>query len=259
MLYLDTENGRAIVAERLQALGADPESLDRFFHYYSSPDLPMTSEGAEAYASLIEEVSPDLVLFDSWVNFLSGAGLDENVSGDKAKWSAMYARPARDRGITVLLLDHVPEEGANSRGSGRKKEEMDVQWQLKNPKPFDRETVGEIKLVREKDREGWLPKTLRFSVGGTEDVFFFEELDTNTGTAKQHDLKPNERKILRVLKEVVGRKGATATEWEKASEEKEGVPRPSFYRAKGNLIEGEHFFKAGKIFYPQAPQEEEVA
>ncbi len=260
VLYLDTENGPNIVAERLKALGAVPEKLEKYVHYYSSPNLSMTKEGTEAYVGLLEKVDPALVVFDSWVNFLSGAGLDENVSSDIAKWALNFCRPARDRGITVLLLDHVPKEGSNARGSGRKKEEMDVQWQLKNPKKFDRNTMGEIKLVREKDREGWLPKEVRFSVGGMEEGFIFEGLDNFDDITKIFNLKPNEKKVCKVLKDIIGNEGATASEWQKACEKVEGVPKSSFYRAKKDLVEGEHYFVEGDRFYPQVPQEgEEVA
>jgi hypothetical protein len=82
VLYLDTENGPNIIADRLKALGVDPEKLDEYLHYHPSPNLPMTTEGVKAYVSLLEEINPVLVVFDSWVNFLSGAGLDENVSSD---------------------------------------------------------------------------------------------------------------------------------------------------------------------------------
>ncbi len=259
VLYLDMENGPRIIAERLKALGAEEEKLDEHIVYYSSPGLPMTAEGIKAYVRLLEEVGPALVVFDSWVNFLSGAGLDENVSSDVSAWSLSFSRPARDRGITVLLLDHVPKEGSTARGSGRKKEEMDVQWQLKNPKPFDRNTMGEIHLVREKDREGWLPKVMKFSVGGTEDNFVFEGLDEFATITKISDLKPNQKKILKVLKTEFGDEGATAPEWQKACDEVEGVPKSSFYKAKKTLIEGEHYFVGGDRFYPQAPQEEEGA
>lgn len=259
VLYLDTENGPRIIAERLKAMGVEEEKLDEYLVYYSSPDLPMTAEGIEAYVRLLEEVDPALVIFDSWVNFLSGAGLDENVSSDIAKWSLSFSRPARDRGITVLLLDHVPKEGATARGSGRKKEEMDVQWQLKNIKSFDRDTIGEIHLKREKDREGWLPMMVRFSVGGTEDGLVFDKLDGLEAIAKVSELKPNEKKICKVLNDTIGDKGATASEWEKACDEVEGVPRSSFYKAKKNLVEGEHYSVEGDRYYPQAPQEEEEA
>ena len=42
-------------------------------------------------------------------------------------------------------------------GASRKKDESDVMWCLKNPAPFDRETLGRIVLRRDKDRDAWLP------------------------------------------------------------------------------------------------------
>jgi hypothetical protein len=42
-------------------------------------------------------------------------------------------------------------------GASRKKDESDVMWYLKNPAPFDRETLGRIVLRRDKDRDAWLP------------------------------------------------------------------------------------------------------
>ncbi len=258
VLYLDAENGISIIAERLQALGADPERLEECLQYYPSPNLSMAKEETEAYVRLLEEVNPDLVVFDSWVNFLSGASLDENVSSDIARWAVAFLRPARNRGMTVLLLDHVPKDGSTARGSGRKKEEADVQWQLNNPKSFDRNTMGNIQLNRQKERLGWLPQSIKFSVGGTEEGFVFEGLHKFDAINKISDLKPNEKKVCRVLKDVIGSKGATASEWQEACEEAEGVPRSSFYKAKKNLVEGEHYFLEGDRFYPQDPQEEEV-
>jgi hypothetical protein len=250
VLYLDTENGKNIVAERLEALGAAPERLKDYLHYYFSPALTMSTESTDVYVSELERIDPALVVFDSWVNFLTGTDLDENVSSDIARWASKYTHPARSREITVLILDHVPKEGLNSRGSGRKKEEVDVQWQLKNPLSFDRNTVGEIRLKREKDREGWLPEQVKFSVGGTEEGFLFEELDKDSGTANSHALKPTEKKILKVLTDVFGSEGARASEWQKASEEVEGISRPTFYRVKENLTKGIHYHKDGKRFYP---------
>lgn len=257
VLYLDTENGPRIIAERLEALGTETEKLEEYLHYYPDPDLPMTEEGTEAYVHLLEKVDPALVVFDSWVNFLSGAGLDENVSSDIAKWAIKFSRPARRMGITVILLDHVPKDGTTARGSGRKKEEVDIQWQLKNPKPFDRSTMGRIQLNREKERLGWLPTSIEFSVGGTEDGLVFDKLDELEAVAKISELKPNEKKIRKVLKDYIGNEGATSSEWQKACEKVEGVPYSSFYTAKKRLVEGEHYFLEGDRFYAQVPQEEE--
>jgi hypothetical protein len=166
VVIFDKENGPRIVSERLRMFGVDAKRADALILYYPSPDLPLTAEAQAAYIALLEDVKPALVVFDSWLGFLVGAGLSENENTDVASWADAYLRPARDRGITVLILDHVPHEGTHARGATRKKDEVDVQWRLFNTKPFDRDSVGEIVLRREKDREAWLPPSVTFSVGG---------------------------------------------------------------------------------------------
>jgi len=78
----------------------------------------------------------------------------------------------------------------------QKKEEMDVQWQLKDIKAFDRETMGEIYLIR-KDREGWLPKIVRFSVGRNRERFRLRGDGWTGGNAKVSELKANEKRSAR--------------------------------------------------------------
>jgi hypothetical protein len=246
VIVFDLENGPRIMAERLQQLGADPKKLDRFLHYYYHSALPMTQEGLRNYEARLDEVKPDLVVFDSWIDFLAANGLDENSSTDIARWAQYYTHPARSREIAVLLLDHVPKDGISSRGSSRKKDEMDVVWSLSNPKPFDRDTVGEIVLRREKDREGWLPESVGFSLGGGVERFVFER---SVGTIEEDDengLTPGERKAWAVL-EKFGEKGAKATEWQKAAEDV-GVSRTTFYRSKKELLRKKHVLQVEDRF-----------
>lgn len=130
-----------------------------------------------------------------------------------------------------------------------------MQWELKS-KNFDRNKVGEIELKLRKDREGWLPNSVKFSVGGTDNGFVFRRIGgaSKEGSNTDSELTDNARKILKVLQEHC-KAGATATEWKKASLEIEEVSHAVFYRAKKTLIEGEHFSKKGKKFYSQSPQE----
>ena len=180
----DMENGPRIISERLWDMGVSLDRLDDLLRYFYHPPLTLEREAVAAYTALLDEFRPDLIIFDSWINFLATCGLDENVSGDIATWAVSYTHPARERGTSVLLLDHVPHENARARGSSRKRDEVDVMWKLANPLPFDRDTVGEIVLHREKDREGWLPMSVGFSVGGGEAGFIFRR---SSGTIEQPD------------------------------------------------------------------------
>jgi hypothetical protein len=259
VLVFDMENGPRIMAERLEQLDADPEQLDKLLHYHFYPNLPTTGEGLAEYEMRLDNLKPALAVFDSWINFLAANGLEENSSNDVSAWSAAYTHPARSRGIAVLLLDHVPKDGVSSRGSGRKKDEVDVMWALRNPYPFDRDTVGRIVLTREKDREGWLPESVGFSVGGGEEGFVFSRSEGTVELEDSDGLKPSERKVLEAL-EKLGKKGATASEWQKAAASA-NVARRTFYRAKSELDrkklvfqENDRFFAKGVIGAKEVPR-----
>lgn len=214
VLYLDMENGQRIVSERLGLLEVDTSEVDHLLYYHSSPSLALRADDVRNYADLLDEVNPALVVFDSWANFLASAGLDENSNSDIARWAVGYTQPARNRGITVVVLDHVPHEGNHSRGASRKKDEVDVQWKVYNTRPFDRESVGEIVLHREKDREAYLPPSVTFSVGGTPDGgFVFERCAGTFETQDGDGLTRTQRKALMVLRTDFGESGAGFNEW----------------------------------------------
>ena len=208
VLLLDSENGHRIISERLEDMGADPARIDDHLVYLSSPGLAMPDQ--PDYLALLDEVQPALVVFDSLISFLASAGCEENSATDIASWAGTFCHPARDRGVAVLLLDHVPHDGAHARGSTRKKDEVDVQWSLRCTQPFDRDSVGEIVIFREKDREAWLPPSVKFSVGGAQAGFLFERSE---GTVEEPGdstggLNANEQKVLAMLQEK-GHEGAS--------------------------------------------------
>jgi hypothetical protein len=251
VLVFDKENGPRIMAERLELLGADPAKVDELVSYHFYPELPTTEEGLLDFETHLDKEQPALVVFDSWINFLAANGLDENSSNDVSRWATHYTHPARSRNIAVLLLDHVPKEGVSSRGSSRKKDEVDVMWALRNPYPFDRDRVGRIVVQREKDREGWLPESVGFSVGGGESSFVFSRSAGIVETEDEEGLTPSEKKALQILEEF-GETGATAAQWQKKAEKMPDslkVPRRTFYRAKPELMRKQRIYEENGRFF----------
>lgn len=238
VLLLDSENGERIISERLGDLGVDPARVDEYLHYYPYPALTLSTDDRQRYKALLDAAQPDLVVFDSLLNSLALSGLDENSSNDVARWATAYTRPARERGITVVILDHVPHGGDHARGSTRKKDEVDVMWRLKRSQPFDRDHVGEIVLHRDKDREGWLPMSVTFSVGGSPEGFVFSHSSGTVEDRQQpHELLRTERSALDALREC-GAEGATDARWKKAADmEPHGLSRSTYYRAKKELLD----------------------
>jgi hypothetical protein len=227
--FFDTENGKRIISERLAALGVDGRKVDESLWYFPSPSLGLDAETTGAFAAFLDAAKWDLIVYDSWLDHLASAGLSENEATDIASWAAHYSRPPRDRGCTVVLVDHVPHEGARARGSTRKKDEADVQWRLSNPLKFDRKTLGEIVLRREKDREGWLPEAVHFSVGGTEDGFVFRRSSAVPELPESDRLTDSQRRALEALEAFSG--GATFTDWWRASD----LAKSTFGDAKVHL------------------------
>ena len=97
-----------------------------------------------------------------------------------------------------------------------------MQYRLVKTQPFDRATIGEIKLTLEKDREGWLPQSTTFSIGGGEKAFVFER---SAGTVEEGPgtfvIKSRERIALEILVHQFGLEGARYSAWLKACRSKE--------------------------------------
>jgi len=236
VLLLDLENGVRIISERLRDLGAKADQVRQHLYYYPFPSMPLSDDASTEFEALLEEIKPSLVVIDSWINCISAAGLDENSSTDIARWTDAYPQRARVRGVAVLLLDHVPKEGNTARGSGRKLDYVDAMWELRNPQKFDRDTVGRIDMHLRKDREGWLPRALTFSVGAGEDGFIFKR---SAGTFESADeatgLLPSDRTTLEALG-TLGSMGAFDKEWREEALAR-GLGRTTYYRSRGTLLE----------------------
>ena len=251
VLLLDLENGVRIISDRLRDLGAEAEQVRRHLYYFPFPSMPLTDDASAEFEELLEEVKPTLVVVDSWINCLSAAGLDENSATDIAQWAEAYPQRARVRGIAALLLDHVPKEGGSARGSGRKLDYVDVMWELRNPQKFDRETVGRIDMHLRKDREGWLPRVLTFSVGAGEDGFMFKR---SAGTAEPIDedgLSKSERTTLEALR-ALGNMGAFDKDWREETIAA-GLSRATYYRCRETLMRLDFVEQVMNKFFVKIP------
>jgi hypothetical protein len=235
VLLLDLENGVRIISERLRDLGAKADQVRQHLYYYPFPSMPLSDDASTEFEVLLEEIKPALVVIDSWINCISAAGLDENSSTDIARWTDAYPQRARVRGVAVLLLDHVPKEGNTARGSGRKLDYVDAMWELRNPQKFDRETVGRIDMHLRKDREGWLPRALTFSVGTGEDGFIFKRSAGTVEPLDEAGLTTKERVTLGAL-QALGSMGAFDREWKEEAATRD-VKKSKYYEAKKRLLD----------------------
>ncbi len=240
VMYFDAENGKRIISERLQLLGVG-EDVDDYLHYYDFPAMGIGPEDAALYRAELDEVQPDLIVFDSWVGFLAGCGLDENSNTDVEAWATAYISPAKERGCTPVILDHVGHTNTErSRAASRKKDLVDVQWRLKKVQDFSRNSVGYLQLNLVKDRESWLPKRVGLSIGGTLEGFICERSAGTVDDRNPEQLTGNHKKAYEALTN-----GTKAKDWMAES----GIPESSFFRAVGELREWEHVRKDGDRYY----------
>lgn len=233
VVYLDKENGPRTITERLLSLKTDKSQVQSSLRYYFAPSTSLSAESQGAYEDLLDTEKPALIVFDSWIGFLTDANINENQSSEIQIWSNYYLHPAREREITTLILDHMPLDVNRARGSARKKEEVDVQWGLHNSEGFDRRTVGKLRLKIEKDREGWLPRSRDFEVGGSDGVFIFHPV---TEPDRNSDLTPRASLVYKVLENKFD-KGATDSDWKAACKEYEGISNSTYYNVKKTLLE----------------------
>jgi hypothetical protein len=161
VVLLDEEAGRELATEKLLALGAGPELLDRLV-YVEFPARTWDQADRAGLASLLGEVRPALVGFDSAGAFLGQAGLRENDAPDvTAFYKGVLLPAARTSGAAVVVLDHVTKQedaGRYARGSGAKLQLVDVAFMVEPIRSFTREQSGLLRLTVSKDRRGWLAR-----------------------------------------------------------------------------------------------------
>jgi hypothetical protein len=168
VLILDEEGGPEITVEKLAALGATYDEVDRWLTYAPFPARSWTEGDIEELLSLAGEISPAMMLVDSSAAFLARAGLDENSAPQVTSWWSRVLTPvAREVHAAVLVIDHdtkASEASRYARGSGAKLAVLDTQYKVELVTPFTRQQEGILKLLVTKDRRGWLHRNWQVTI-----------------------------------------------------------------------------------------------
>jgi hypothetical protein len=183
-------------------------------------------------------MAPDMLIIDSLADFLSMCGLDENASMDFTKFFGSMIKPLRDRSIAIIILDHEPwESRGHARGSTAKLAKVDVEWELRQTRFFDRDQQGELMLTRKKDRLAQLrEKTITYAVGGPSLRFEITAGMTDSMGGTSLLMTDAMRHTLDAIKSF-GEQGATASEWRDATGER-GTKESRFYDCRRELVNG---------------------
>lgn len=169
--YFDEELGANVIAERLLALGADPDLIEQNFAYAPFPSWQLDENDVLAHHEFLKELGPDLrlVVYDTATDALAEANLDENSGVDVTRWVKAYPEQARRLGAAQLVLDHVGHsERGRAVGSRAKKAKAKVQYGMSRRQRFDRDKRGEVQIKLAKNTRGaTIPLQRTFIVGGT--------------------------------------------------------------------------------------------
>ncbi len=204
VILLDEESGREATTEKLLALGAEPEHLERLV-YVEYPARQWDAADVRALQLLLGAHRPALLGFDSSAAFLAQAGKDENAAVEVTDfYKRVLLEAARSNGCAVVILDHLGKDqvgGRYARGSGAKLATVDVAFMLDPIKIFNRTTPGLLKVTITKDRRGYLHRhhEVRVEVEDGQMAVAFNPVDVDED-GDLVGLPPAAVKILEVLR-----------------------------------------------------------
>jgi len=127
VLYIDIENARDDIRQRLADAGYAPDDLANLA-YFSFPSLPGLDSlsGAEHLLALVERHRPELLVLDTTSRVVTGKENDADT------FRALYRyalAPVKARGVAVLRLDHAGKDVTlGQRGSSAKGDDLDTAW-----------------------------------------------------------------------------------------------------------------------------------
>lgn len=149
VLYVDLENSRDDIVERLRDLGYGPEDLGAL-RYLSFPTLPPldSAAGGSDIVEVAEHHDAALVVIDTVARVVTG---EENSADTyRARYRHTLA-PLKAARRAVVRLDHRGKDAkAGARGSSAKNDDVDVVWQLSQSPGPDGEAYVSLSLERQR-------------------------------------------------------------------------------------------------------------
>jgi hypothetical protein len=216
VIYIDFENGPAIILDRLRSLPVDEETIQAQF-LYLHPHEPIGTKGVLGDVEMMLAVArPSMCVLDSSAGALALHDCEPNSAKDVERFAQAVLDPLRSLGAATFLIDHVTKDrdtrGRFATGSERKLGVTDVHLGLETLVPFSRGRSGKVKIVNHKDRIGWLPprqKIAEFDLTSDEEtgvIAFTLELKTGDDETGDGGFRPTKlmERVSRALENYPG-------------------------------------------------------
>ena len=249
VLFYDFEDYRDSARERMKAIGATDDELDKF--YYARVEGPMATDIWEHEVSKqIEELAPTLVIIDSLDELMAIHGRNPDKSQDVREVRQQTVDRIKGLGPAVIVIDHVGhKDKGRQTGSQAKVNQLDgasILVDMGDRDKFGRNSSpGKAALRIRKDRPGHLRGTVlapdligtvHFEPGvdGAMEIYIQSARYADTDEYDHSELRVN--KLLPFLLE----HGPfdSATDWLTEMKEKdEGIKREIFLRAVRQGVE----------------------
>lgn len=161
VIYLDFEDDRGPVVNRLLSLGADADAILERFHYIR-PESPLSAvPNGSDIADVFQQYQPTLVILDGVTEAMTLHGLNPLDNADCAKFGRMLPRRMADLGAAVASLDHLTKSsegrGRYAIGAVHKLNSLDgAAYLLENRTALGIGLVGRTTISIAKDRPGQL-------------------------------------------------------------------------------------------------------
>jgi hypothetical protein len=159
VLYVDFENSRDDIAERLRDMGYGPDDLSAL-RYLSFPTLPPLdgAVGGHDVVAVAEYHDAALVVIDTVARVVAG---EENSADTYRNLYRHTLAPLKSQRRAVVRLDHRGKDAkaAGARGSSAKNDDVDCVWQLSQSPGPDGESYITLRL--EKQRGSAHPEQIR--------------------------------------------------------------------------------------------------
>jgi hypothetical protein len=156
VVYIDLEDSKTGVVQRLLDLGVD-KALIRVFLHYKTPTGALGVADEQAMRDVLSVAT--LVVLDAATEALSLYGYDSKDDVEVAKFYRQLPRRLADHGPAVLVIDHVVKDqdnrGRYATGSQHKLAAITgAAYGLEAVHPFAVGVAGRSRLIVHKDRPG---------------------------------------------------------------------------------------------------------